>query len=520
MAQEEIITRMMLPVGTLLRGTYRVDGYLASGGFGNTYVATHTEFGERCAIKEFFLKGVSQRDDNSTTVSVSNSLNQTQFDEQKAKFKTEARRLRNLRNPHIVGVSDLFDANGTSYYVMEFIDGESLSDRVKRDGPIGEQLARNILDQVLDALQVVHQQGIWHLDIKPANIMLTRDGTAKLIDFGASKQMKPGGGATTSTALCYTPGYAPREQMEQTSNEDRKKIGPWSDLYALGATLYNIQTGNKPPMPIDIDDDGARAFKFGNNVSQPMQDLIRKLMDNDRRRRPQSVAAVRNLLNGSTAATPATDNATDDVTIATHFTSNPTAETVTSSPSVEEPTPQPRKKSTTPYIIAFVACAVIGLLAAWAIMGNSSGGIKTGEDETGGEVVEKPEEVVPKVKVPKVKVPKVKIRIVTEYTNSLGSYDYDGGQANGKPNGLGKATFTNGDHKGETYEGPFVDGRLEGDNGTYHLHNGDVETGTFKNDRMVKGRYTVKESGCYFVGTFKNGVADKGQWYNPDGSPM
>jgi len=502
MAQEKITAEMMLPVGTMLRGTYRVDGYLASGGFGNTYVATHTEFGERCAIKEFFMKGVSQRDDNSTTVSVSNSLNQEQFDEQKAKFKTEARRLRNLRNPHIVSVSDLFDANGTSYYVMEFIDGESLNDRVKRDGPVSEQLAGDILNQVLDALQTVHQQGIWHLDIKPGNVMLTRDGTAKLIDFGASKQMKPGGGATTSTALCYTPGYAPREQMEQTSNEDRKKIGPWTDLYALGATLYNILTGNKPPMPIDIDDDGARAFNFGNNVSQSMQQLIMKLMDIDRRRRPQSVTAVRTLLNVSTAASTVADDPTDDVTIADHFTSNPAVETVPSSPRVEKSIPQPsnesRKKSTTPYIIAFVTCAVIGLLIVLGTMGKSSG------DPVSDTELPAVVEVAP-----------------SQFTSSLGTYAYEGELSDdGKPNGMGKATFTDGEHKGETYEGPFVNGHLEGENGTYHLHNGDVETGTFKNDLLVEGRYTVKESGCYFEGTFKNGVADQGQWYNPDGSPM
>jgi len=213
---------------------------------------------------------------------------------------------------------------------------------VKRDGPVSEQLARDILDQMLDALQTVHQQGIWHLDIKPSNIMITRDGTVKLIDFGASKQMKPSGGATTSTALCYTPGYAPCEQMEQASNEDRKKLGPWTDLYALGATLYNILTGNRPPLPVDIDDEGANAFKFGNNVSPQMQHLIQLMMDNDRHRRPQSVAALHTIMKDIHAAT--ISNITEEPTENATITANSKSAVTTSSPKVDNQAQHSRPK--------------------------------------------------------------------------------------------------------------------------------------------------------------------------------
>ena len=123
--QESINSQSMLKVGTILHGTYRVDSYLSSGGFGNTYVATNIEFDERVAIKEFFMKGVTQRDDNQTTVSVSNSENQNSFFEQREKFKKEARRLRKLQNEHIVAVHDLFEENGTAYYVMEYIKGQT-----------------------------------------------------------------------------------------------------------------------------------------------------------------------------------------------------------------------------------------------------------------------------------------------------------------------------------------------------------------------------------------------------------
>ena len=198
--QEQINNSSMLKVGTILRGTYRIDSYLSSGGFGNTYVATNIEFEERVAIKEFFMKGVTQRDENQTTVSVSNAENHNSFLEQKEKFKKEARRLRKLNNEYIVSVHDLFEENGTAYYVMDYVDGENLAERLKRTGKsMTEQEVREILPQILDALKSVHDAGIWHLDMKPANIMLTKDGRVKLIDFGASKQLNAQkGGATTS----------------------------------------------------------------------------------------------------------------------------------------------------------------------------------------------------------------------------------------------------------------------------------------------------------------------------------
>ena len=263
--------KSMLKVGTTLQmGKYRIERYLSSGGFGNTYVARNTAFDEIVAIKEFFMKGVTQRENNNTTVSVSNSVNQDQFAEQRDKFRKEARRLRVLHSPNIVSVSDLFDENGTVYYVMDYIDGYSLSERVKGGGPMHENEVIPYLHQVLNGLEEVHNKGIWHLDLKPANIMVDRDGRrVRIIDFGASKQLTPEGLATSS-ALCFTAGYAPREQMEQNMS----KFGPWTDLYALGATLYYLLTGKRPPMPSDIEDDHQAALPFPPTVSRPMRDLM------------------------------------------------------------------------------------------------------------------------------------------------------------------------------------------------------------------------------------------------------
>lgn len=291
--QEYIDNLSMLKIGTVLHGNYRIDKYLSSGGFGNTYIATNVEFEETVAIKEFFMKGVTERDKVSCIVSVSNSNNIPQFEEQREKFKKEARRLRKLKSKHIVKVHDLFEENGTAYYVMDYIDGESLAERMNKTGqPLSETEVKSILKQILEALKEVHQSEIWHLDLKPGNIMLDKTGNAYLIDFGASKQIRANGSMTTSTALCYTPGYAPNEQIGQMYD----RFGPWTDIYALGATTYNLLTNKKPPMAIDIEEDGEDAFNFGGEFSSEIKNLVVWMMHPKRKDRPQSVDEILNKL--------------------------------------------------------------------------------------------------------------------------------------------------------------------------------------------------------------------------------
>lgn len=291
----------MLPVGTLLHGTYRVEEYLSSGGFGNTYVVTNVEFEEAYALKEFFMKGISQREGH-TTVSVSIAENRQQFDAQKEKFKKEARRLRKLQSKHIVRVHDLFEENGTAYYVMDLIDGESLSATMKRQKrPLTEAEVWPVLSEVLSALKTVHSQQIWHLDLKPGNIMTDHQGRVVLIDFGASKQMDASQGYTgTSTALCYTPGYAPSEQIDGNI----KRIGPWTDFYALGATLYNLLTNQQPPSTSDVMMEGTEAFSFPASASEEMRQLIVWLMSPRPASRPQSVEEIEQRLSAEHAEQP------------------------------------------------------------------------------------------------------------------------------------------------------------------------------------------------------------------------
>lgn len=294
----------MLQVGTILHGTYKIESYLSSGGFGNTYLAKNIEFDETYAIKEFFVKGVCQRDGNSTTISVSNAENTNSFEQQREKFKKEARRLRSLSNPHIVKVYDLFEENGTAYYVMDYVDGENLSARLKRtNAPLAESDVRNYLNQILDGLEAIHNEGMFHLDIKPANIMVDSHNVVKLIDFGASKQQSTVGGATMSTGISYTNGYASSEQMAQSYD----KFGPWTDFYALGATVYKLLTNQDPPSVSDLSEDETEDKHLAlpmPNVSEEMKKLVVWMMQVNRLKRPKNVGEIRRILQQSSAATP------------------------------------------------------------------------------------------------------------------------------------------------------------------------------------------------------------------------
>ena len=297
----QIDQRQMLPTGTVLGDRYRIVRYLASGGFGNTYVAEHTLLGVQVAVKEFFMRGTNHRSANGTTVEVSNELNTAVFKAQLEKFRREAKRIFLLHNDHIIHVTDLFDANGTAYYVMDFVNGTSLAEQT-RQHPLPEQEVCDVALQMLDALETMHTAGLYHLDIKPGNIMRDSSGHCTLIDFGASKQLSVGeGGTLSSSTMAYTPGYAPLEQVQQQSNN----IGPWTDFFALGATIYKLVTGYPPPM-VEADDiePNGRQFSYPATVSAHLRHAISTMMNPARRRRPQSVAEVRMLLNKATPPPP------------------------------------------------------------------------------------------------------------------------------------------------------------------------------------------------------------------------
>lgn len=518
----------MLPLHSYLQGKkYRIDRFISSGGFGNTYEVWNVEFEERMALKEFFMKGINERDDNNTTVSVSNQLNRGTFESQKEKFKKEARRLRKLHSNYIVQVYDLFEENGTAYYAMDYVDGESLSDRLKRSKkPLSETEALAILHQVLEALTAVHAQRLWHLDLKPSNIMIDKEGNVKLIDFGASKQMDTTDGyKNTSSAICHTPGYAPTEQIDQKM----ELIGPWTDLYALGGTLYNLLTCNQPPTISEMQEDDA--FSYPQEISEKTQYLIRWLMTPRRQSRPQSVADVKKFLE-KPFVPPKKRN--ED----TLFSTNNHPES--------QPSPQPHPTPATDYwgetlhrlssfyhsqkkrigwgaalliILSFILAGVYqnvfkqptGNVVA-KIDSSALENVNNGQSIKKDQLLENTTAINPAPQ-------NTKDNQVSDFSfeSALGVCSYSGPvDENNKPHGTGEARFKD----GREYKGPFVHGVMEGENASFKYDNGDLFEGTFVNNAFSEGKYTIKSDGSYFSGTFKKGQPDKGNWYSKNGNRL
>ena len=251
------------------------------------------KLGKHYCMKEFFMKGINVRQGNIVTVSVED--NRSDFELMRTKFLKEAQRMAFIENPHVAEVYDFFEENATAYYVMRLINGQSLSDAMKKRGrPYNEDEVATLLPQMLSALRCVHQRSIYHLDLKPANIMINEEGHLWLIDFGASKQISSSESVTlsSSSGLCYTLGYAPSELISGST----RYIGAWTDFYSLGATLYNLLTNERPPEVEDVKYKGERAFHFPKATSRSMRRLILWLMNPDYPQRPQKVADIESWL--------------------------------------------------------------------------------------------------------------------------------------------------------------------------------------------------------------------------------
>jgi serine/threonine protein kinase len=224
-------------------GRYEILSILGQGGFGITYRARDTQLEREVALKEYLPSALAIRQDGVTVLPRSTKMAED-FTWGRDRFVAEGRTLASLHGaPAIVHVFDFLEANGTAYIVMELLSGETLEDRIKRDGKLDPEAVDKILWPLLDGLEQVHKAGFLHRDIKPANILLNPEGKPTLIDFGASRAAMAG--RTTALTAIFTPGYAAAEQMTSA------KQGPWTDIYGLSATLYHAITGNTPPSAFD-----------------------------------------------------------------------------------------------------------------------------------------------------------------------------------------------------------------------------------------------------------------------------
>ncbi|MBQ0012389.1 MAG: PASTA domain-containing protein [Clostridiales bacterium] len=230
-----------LSPGSILQDRYIVGKVLGYGGFGVTYLAWDGKLEQKVAIREYLPGEFSTRIPGQLEVSVFNGVKNEQFHAGLQKFVDEAKRVGKFQSePGIVKVFNTFEENATAYIVMEYLEGETLSSYIKREGKIPEEQAVNMLLPIIQSLIHVHEEGLLHRDIAPDNIFLTNKGETKLIDFGASRY------ATTSHSRSLTvivkPGYSPEEQYRSRGDQ-----GEYTDVYSLAATLYKMITGKTPP---------------------------------------------------------------------------------------------------------------------------------------------------------------------------------------------------------------------------------------------------------------------------------
>ncbi len=286
-----------LPAGSRLQGgKYKIIKVLGQGGFGITYLAEQTGLGMKVAIKEFFLKGSCQRDASTSEISIPVTDNRELVAKCQKKFKSEARKIASLNNDHIVNIIDIFDENGTSYYVMKYLRGGSLADRVQ-SGAMPERTALKVIHEVADALESIHSHGLLHLDIKPANILFDERDRAVLIDFGVSKYVDSQDDTTTTSSLVgFSRGFAPLEQVNATITS----LTPATDLYALGATLYNLVVGMAPPEASQVMDSGLPEMPSG--ISDEVKNAVTVSMQPRKKDRPQDVRSFLDLLPEEKAA--------------------------------------------------------------------------------------------------------------------------------------------------------------------------------------------------------------------------
>ena len=224
-----------LPEGTRLE-EYRIEGVLGAGGFGITYRATDTNLHKVVAIKEYMPTDFATRTQDSTVVPHS-SANAADYEWGLRRFLDEAKTLARFDHTNINKVHRVFEANGTAYLVLEYVEGRTLSEVLRERGTLPAGEVERLLADVLSGLADVHAAGYVHRDLKPGNLMLRPDGSVVVLDFGAARQAV--GQRSKSVTSILTPGYAPIEQYD-TKAED---VGPWSDIYALGMVAYRCISG-------------------------------------------------------------------------------------------------------------------------------------------------------------------------------------------------------------------------------------------------------------------------------------
>ena len=285
-------TRCLKP-GVILKERYKIEEVIGAGGFGITYLAWDPLLQSYVAIKEYYPSGIATRSADSSKVCVPVGQEQREYHRGRIRFLKEAQDVARFQSePNIVSIYDYLEENDTAYMVMEYLHGCTLKQYIREHGGrLDTDHILHICLSVLDALAIVHKAGMIHRDISPENIFICEDLTVKLIDFGAAKQVYLDGEQTMSVVL--KPGYAPPEQYAK-----KDKQGPWTDIYALGATLYFAATGEKPEESFGrvLEDTIKPVCEVNPEITRAMSQVIMRAMSVKIEDRYQTVEAMREAL--------------------------------------------------------------------------------------------------------------------------------------------------------------------------------------------------------------------------------
>lgn len=489
----------------LKKGKYTILSKLGQGGFGITYLAKTVAEVEgkvggkskkmkayaQVVIKEFFLRDYCERGEDNQSVNVISRGKTDLVTAYRKKFKKEALNLSRMSHPNIVEVTDVIeDENNTSYYVMRFLSGGNLYDIVrpadKETKPLSEARAIRYVKQVADALGYMHQRMMCHFDVKPNNIMLDEEDDAVLIDFGLAKNYSKNGKQISTLVVGAAAGYAPLEQV----NANLETFSPQTDIYALGATLYFLLTGQNPhPANFDIN---IVLPKGQCGISDHLWEVIQKCMEANPKDRPANIDAFLNLLDDKKEEIP----------------TRPMPQSLIERNSFWDKIAHVFQRNRK--FAAWLTCSILGV--AGLIYGVRYFNFPDDNPTavSGGEVVNKDS-----VKTDEQFLPHLSSIPIIDASGKL-LYHYYGMVIEDIPTGHGTATYPENDpEKKEKFVGNFENGkRLYG---TLSWKSGNTYTGSFENDMLMEGKFTSKDS-SYYEGTFNDNKPWNGTWYNKDGS--
>lgn len=536
-----------MPRNTILNGKYLVGDVLGRGGFGITYIGFDLSLESRVAIKEYYPSGAAMRREGESELYWSSSYKfHSSREDAKNYFLKEARKMARVENiPSVVRVRETFLANETAYIVMDYVEGETLKARLRREGPMTYTACYALLRPMMQDLCKIHRQGVIHRDISPDNIMIQGDGSVKLLDLGAAKDLNKH--SDEVSVPVGKNGYSP---MEQYLNNGR--IGPWTDVYALCATIYYACYGKRVPQSLERLEQDTLRFDLPTREPIPpyVVGALRKGLAVRAADRTQSVDALLDQLEEeqTTILRPARQPGAAPAPVpAAKLAKKPRPALARSAAPA-----RPAGKGKVIGIGAAAAVAAVTVLCA-ALFAAKPDVVQVTRDGTPGAGVEaaassstassKPASSVAASKTDSQTKPvddpgttsNVKTGL-TEVTNKKDvafgySGSYTGQWKDGKPYGYGKwSNVENG--KGYTYEGNWVDGKACGKGKYTYIRDNKiryVEEGEFKNDKLNgQGKWTYyKDDGTTIKAIYVGNYID-GEWngqgkktnYNNDGKTI